>query len=201
MANILEYLEWRGDLPLSSVPFNEVDAAILARLSYLPLEAVLENQGGTKQSGKAKELTVAQAMEALAAADAEQLRFLWHEDPKLINALRASRRFAQLSIFSYSERLDIPSQTQFAAVSIRLAPALCYVPRHGRYACRLAGGFEYGLCLPCPLAGACSGIFGGACKREHRRIYHQRAFQGWQPCGVCGCFLHRDGAKTGAHGL
>ena len=65
MANILEYLEWRGDLPLSSVPFNEVDAAILARLSYLPLEAVLENQGGTKQSGKAKELTVAQAMEAL----------------------------------------------------------------------------------------------------------------------------------------
>jgi len=131
VANILEYLEWRGDLPLSSVPFNEVDAAILARLSYLPLEAVLENQGGTKQSGKAKELTVAQAMEALAAADAEQLRFLWHEDPKLINALRASRRFAQLPIFSYSERLDIPSQTQFAAVSIRLAPALCYVSFRG----------------------------------------------------------------------
>ena len=131
MANILEYLEWRGDLPLSSVPFNEVDAAILARLSYLPLETVLENQGGTKQSGKEKEMTIARSMEALAAADTEQLRFLWHEDPKLIDALRASRRFAQLTLFAYSERFDIPSQTQFAAVSIRLAPALCYVSFRG----------------------------------------------------------------------
>ena len=30
MANILEYLDWRGDLTLSERPFNEVDNLILA---------------------------------------------------------------------------------------------------------------------------------------------------------------------------
>ena len=30
MANILDYLEWRGDLTLEVSPFNEVDALLLA---------------------------------------------------------------------------------------------------------------------------------------------------------------------------
>ena len=37
MANILEYLDWRGDLTLSERPFNEVDNLILAEICYLDL--------------------------------------------------------------------------------------------------------------------------------------------------------------------
>ena len=32
MANILEYLDWRGDLTLLERPFNEVDNLILAEI-------------------------------------------------------------------------------------------------------------------------------------------------------------------------
>ena len=32
MANLHDYLKWRGDLPFSRDPFNEVDAAVLASL-------------------------------------------------------------------------------------------------------------------------------------------------------------------------
>ena len=35
-ANLVDYLLWRGDLPLTSHPLNEVDCAILSALSYLP---------------------------------------------------------------------------------------------------------------------------------------------------------------------
>ena len=35
MANLLDYLDWRGDLPLSGDPFNEVDNLILAELSFV----------------------------------------------------------------------------------------------------------------------------------------------------------------------
>ena len=28
MANIMDYLDWRGDLPLTVSPFNEVDGLI-----------------------------------------------------------------------------------------------------------------------------------------------------------------------------
>ena len=30
MANLMDYLDWRGDLTLAVSPFNEVDALILA---------------------------------------------------------------------------------------------------------------------------------------------------------------------------
>lgn len=40
MANILDYLTWRGDLPLSAVPWTPVDALLLANLSYNDLPPV-----------------------------------------------------------------------------------------------------------------------------------------------------------------
>ena len=39
-ANMIDYLLWRGDLPLRDYPFNEVDCAILASISYLPFERI-----------------------------------------------------------------------------------------------------------------------------------------------------------------
>ena len=41
MPNILDYIDWRGDLPLAVSPFNEVDALILAELSYLDLDGIV----------------------------------------------------------------------------------------------------------------------------------------------------------------
>ena len=38
MGNILDYLDWRGDLAFSQSPFNEVDNLILACFSYLELD-------------------------------------------------------------------------------------------------------------------------------------------------------------------
>ena len=41
MANILDYLEWRGDLTLEVSPFNEVDALLLAELSFINFEGLV----------------------------------------------------------------------------------------------------------------------------------------------------------------
>ena len=41
MANILEYIKWRGDLSLKDSSFNEIDNLILARLSYFYLDDIL----------------------------------------------------------------------------------------------------------------------------------------------------------------
>ena len=34
MANMIDYLDWRGDISLRNSPFNEVDNLILSNLSY-----------------------------------------------------------------------------------------------------------------------------------------------------------------------
>ena len=41
MADILEYLDWRGDIPFDVDPFNDVDNLILAQISYTDLEGVM----------------------------------------------------------------------------------------------------------------------------------------------------------------
>ena len=51
MANILDYLIWRGDVPFSVSPFNEVDGLILSEFSYLPMEKVFTG-------GYSEELTI-----------------------------------------------------------------------------------------------------------------------------------------------
>ena len=38
MGNILDYLDWRGDLTFEQTPFNQVDNLILACFSYLNLD-------------------------------------------------------------------------------------------------------------------------------------------------------------------
>ena len=38
MANILDYIEWRGDLPIKDVPLSEADALVFSRAAYMPLE-------------------------------------------------------------------------------------------------------------------------------------------------------------------
>ena len=41
MANINDYLIWRGDIPISKkYPFNELDSMVLARFSYLPFHRI-----------------------------------------------------------------------------------------------------------------------------------------------------------------
>ena len=41
MADIFDYLIWRGDLSLEAVPLNPVDTLILSELSYLGLEGLV----------------------------------------------------------------------------------------------------------------------------------------------------------------
>ena len=35
MGNIMDYLDWRGDITFEQSPFNEVDNVILAQLAYV----------------------------------------------------------------------------------------------------------------------------------------------------------------------
>ena len=45
MANINDYLKWRGDIKFSNLyPFNEIDSMILARFSYLLFSRIKMNK-------------------------------------------------------------------------------------------------------------------------------------------------------------
>ena len=41
MANILDYLDWRGDLTLRQDPFNEVDNLLLSELAFVDFRGIV----------------------------------------------------------------------------------------------------------------------------------------------------------------
>lgn len=46
MANAIDYLDWRGDVPMSISPFNEVDGLIAAKLTSLDFTGIVPSEGG-----------------------------------------------------------------------------------------------------------------------------------------------------------
>ncbi len=48
MQNILDYLDWRGDLDFARDRLNEVDNLILSMLSYLDWEGIVPPEPGRK---------------------------------------------------------------------------------------------------------------------------------------------------------
>ncbi len=41
MANIIDYIKWRGDLDLQIDPFNDIDGLILSELAYVDFDKIV----------------------------------------------------------------------------------------------------------------------------------------------------------------
>ena len=101
MANMLDYLRWRGDLSLSADPLNDIDSLVLAELSYVSF-------GECLPGGKAR--TVGEAARALLALDPEgkrihQTGYLWEGNRALLALLPECTRFSGLPILNYTSIL------------------------------------------------------------------------------------------------
>lgn len=113
MANILDYLEWRGDLPFETSAFNEVDAVVFSRFSYIPFEGIVPDDFNHT-------VTVAEAAERF-LGDAERMtQVIYEDDLKLLAAMGASRRFGDLLLCGYVNQLDEEIQKQFSAVTVKI---------------------------------------------------------------------------------
>lgn len=52
MSNLMDYLDWRGDLTFREAPFNEVDNLILAQLVYVEFAGIVPAPGKRNDHGK-----------------------------------------------------------------------------------------------------------------------------------------------------
>ena len=126
MANILDYLDWRSDIPFSFDPFNVIDALILAQLSYLPLSDIVPGE-------KSGEISVADAagryMPELVPKD---LRVMTHDDDALlIKKLAGSVRFGEMKLCCFSDITDDSIDLQFAALTCILPDGTRFVSFRG----------------------------------------------------------------------
>lgn len=119
MANVFDYLSWRGDLTFEQVPFSETDALVLALISYIDFEGIVSGkQGGTTISlEKAAKVYFAQR------PDREKISLGVLVPKEIVNLLEEAcktRRFSGLQAGGFINHISEEEGTQFCAMTFFL---------------------------------------------------------------------------------
>ena len=138
MANVFDYLDWRGDLTLDLVPLCDVDALVLSRLSYLPLDGLVPPEGAPVGALMRQLLT-------------SKPPLLLPEDGRFIPALAASQRFCEMRIMDYVNQIDLESQTQFAAITVALGDGRHFVAFRGTDGTLVGWKEDFNMAFTCPV--------------------------------------------------
>jgi hypothetical protein len=125
MANLLDYLYWRGDLDFSISPFNEVDAAVFSMLSYLDIKDFVP---GCESDA---DISIAEtAIRFFSRIAVTGTRPGYTIDPffnasleKLLRKLPDCPRFKAVRISRFAEETDVAVGRQFAGLTFTLPDA------------------------------------------------------------------------------
>ena len=126
MDDIFDYLDWRGDLPFSVSPFNEVDNYIVAKIGCCNFDGIVPEDAQT--------VPIGEALDAYFDAVGGDARFGVLCSAKLTPLLRrlpATPRFRDLTLSGFVRRA-LPERTeQFSALTVSLPDGTHYVSYRG----------------------------------------------------------------------
>ncbi len=128
MANMMDYLQWRGDLSFSERPVNEVDGLIFAELSYIDYSNIVP---ATLSGG----ITLKEAADAYFTKYPDSRGRLGLIVPDsihdLLHAAGNSPRFGGVLLSGYAEKTSEEETEQFSAVTFTINDGLRCVAFRG----------------------------------------------------------------------
>ena len=128
MANMMDYIDWRGDIPFSQVPLNEVDNLILSAICYVDFEGIIP-------PSLDKTVLLGTAARAYLRRHRGEKAYLGAIVPHQIIALMAkaakSVRFGRLRVCGYVNHISDDRQMQFSAMTYLLDDNTLFVAYRG----------------------------------------------------------------------
>lgn len=127
MANIIDYVLWRGDIPIAQVPLGEVDALVLSYLSYMPFDGLVSDQFAVDGAmmADAADYFLENGLSSSCMMDSNK------EDCRLLEAVRDSERFGRLRLTGYANLFDEQRQEQFSAITFLLPTGTAFIAFRG----------------------------------------------------------------------
>ena len=130
MANLLDYLDWRGDLTLDQSPFNEVDNLILAELSFVDFRDIVP------APGQGESVALRQAAEAFfarfpAGEKIDMGGLVPAAIPDLRRKMADAPRFREMKLNCFVDWLDAGRGEQFAALAVETGDGGVYLSFRG----------------------------------------------------------------------
>ena len=124
MGNLFEYLSWRGDLSMNSVPVTTVDSLIFSTLSYL-------NFDGIVPENLQNPIPLSVAADAFLNLNSAQDRVRVKNDLQLLRAVADAPRFQNIRLACYRSKLVVEEETQFAAMAFLLDDGTAFLAFRG----------------------------------------------------------------------
>lgn len=122
MANVCDYIKWRGDLDLEKSDFNEIDNLILSRFSYFPFDNIIEEN---------EVVTIKELGERFNKQDINKLPILWKDDVDLFPLMGQSKRFGEMLATKYINKIDVEQEKQFSAITVLMPDDTIFVSYRG----------------------------------------------------------------------
>ncbi len=122
MANILDYLNWRGDLSFKNSKFNEVDNVIFSRFSYLDYDNILD---------KNEIVSIHELNERYTYESTKEKVVLSPHDPDLLQKMANTKRYQDILVTKYVNKIDVNTEEQFSALTLILPDGTLYVSFRG----------------------------------------------------------------------
>ena len=122
MGTIMEYLHWRGDLTFNQDPFNDVDALILALLSYLSFKNIVPGVDSNNSISLRETSTQYFAKTLIKETKSSNVNptashALDSELLELLKETAACPRFENIHLSRYDENTDFTVGRQFGALT------------------------------------------------------------------------------------
>lgn len=122
MANVCDYIKWRGDINFEQSKFNEIDNLILSRFSYFPFDKIIKED---------EIVTIRELGKRFKNQDISKLPILWKDDVELFPLIGESERFGNLLATKYINKIDVVQEKQFAAITVLMPDDTIFISYRG----------------------------------------------------------------------
>ena len=128
MANMLNYIKWRGDLSFDEAPFCEVDSLILSQICYVDFEGIVSPSLN-------ETITLSEATKGYLRRHAGEKAYLGAIIPKeiilLMSKAACSKRFSKIELCGHVNLVLDDLEMQFSATTFILKKNMLFVAFRG----------------------------------------------------------------------
>lgn len=129
MANIFEYLDWRGDISFEADPFNAVDNLVLSWMAYVHMDDIMPC-GICNVSVSVKD-AIEKFFQIYDLEEKLQEYSLTKTSALLFHKLADCPRFSNMRIVNYVNNISEELQKQFSAMTIEVDKDTLYIAYRG----------------------------------------------------------------------
>lgn len=126
MSNIIDYVDWRGDLTFEQDSFNQVDAVVFSQIAMLELDDFFKDHNV---------LTIFEIYNLMKHNGIKKYQYMGLIIPtdiiKLITKMAHSKRYKNLEVSHYVNIIDTKKQMQFCALTVKINEKLSCISFSG----------------------------------------------------------------------